>query len=87
MNIKAKVTCASVESWTNGVDGPKEGENVTFQAVYSEDKTSENYSFSQATPSLSLSMNISNPGAFGAFEKGKEYFLTFEPATNVASVS
>ena len=52
---------------------------MRFDAVYSDDKNSENYSFSQATPSLSLSMYISNPAVLDAFEQGKEYYLDFTP--------
>lgn len=59
--------------------GEKTGEQINAMAVYSEDKTTENYSYSVATPSLSLQMYISNPNAFGILEEGKEYYLDFAP--------
>lgn len=73
MNIKAKLRCDNVEKVGNG-------EQIELNAVYSEDKSTENYSFSAATPSARLSMFISNPSAIGAFEVGKEYYLDFTPA-------
>lgn len=57
------------------------GERIELNAVYSEDIKSENYSFSQSTPSATLNMYISNPSAFGFFKTGKEYFIKFLPAT------
>lgn len=73
MKIRAKVRCSKAEKYAGG-------ESVAFEAVYSDDKAQENYSFSQATPSLSLQMQISNPSALGQFEQGKEYYLDFTPA-------
>lgn len=40
----------------------------------------ENAVWSKATPSGSLKLYISNPGAFGALVVGKEYYLDFTPA-------
>lgn len=51
---------------------------VTLAPVYSSDKTSPNYSWSQATPSGELKMTITNPGAYEQFAVGKTYFMTFE---------
>lgn len=69
--IVAKVKCVGIaDSYGN--------ESVSFNAVI--DGSEENKSFSAATPSLNLNMVISNPDAKGAFEAGKEYLLTFEPA-------
>ncbi len=49
--------------------------NVSFLAVTM--GSPENEQFFSMTPSGSLSMGILNPDALAAFEKGKEYFLTF----------
>lgn len=76
MNILAKVKCNKVDKGGTP-DWPYE--IVDFNAVYSSDPETENYSFSKATPSLNLTMSITNPGAFGAFEAGKEYYLDFTP--------
>jgi hypothetical protein len=79
MNIIAKLKCEKVES-NESASSKKSYENVSLCAVYSEDKTSENYSFSQATPWAHLQMNISNPGAFDFFKEGQEYRVIFEKA-------
>lgn len=57
----------------------KHGESVSLLAVYSPDPNSPNYVWSEATPSGSLTMYISNPAAWGSFVQGKEYALTIEP--------
>ena len=83
MNIKAKMKCDDVQQLHTGgsVETDKVfTERVKLSAVYSEDKASENYSFSNATPSASVEMTISNPDAIGAFEQGKEYYVEFSPA-------
>lgn len=82
--IRAKIKVQSVinhpqTSVDDMVVASKTGEQIQAGAVYSDDKNSENYSFSVATPSLSLSMYISNPGAFGIFEPDQEYYLDFIP--------
>lgn len=61
---------------TSNNDG-KVGEDVELWAVYSSDPSSPNYSFSKATPSARLTAHVSNPGAFGFFEPGAEYDVTF----------
>ena len=77
--IRAKIKIDSVRP-----DGdPKTGEQIHGAAIYSSDKTTENYSFSVATPSLSLQMYISNPGAFDKLEQGKEYYLDFIPVEEI----
>jgi hypothetical protein len=69
--MRAKMLCTSVTDY-----GPS-NEQVTLQAVYSSDKNSENYAWSQASPSASVNISISNPGARGHFRPGKEYFVDF----------
>lgn len=82
--LRAKIKMNMVKSHPQtSVDDPavaaKSGEEIQAGAVYSEDKTTENYAFSVATPSLTLSMYISNPDAFGKLIQGKEYYLDFTP--------
>jgi hypothetical protein len=55
----------------------KQSEQVFLSPVYSSDPNTENYSFSQATPSGQISLWISNPGAWGYFERGAEYVIDF----------
>ncbi len=78
--IRAKIKIDSVKA---NSDDAKTGEQISAMAVYSSDKTTENYSFSVATPSLSLQMYISNPGAFDKLIQGKEYYLDFIPVEKV----
>ena len=80
MKITAKFRVHNVSDWNNGPDGAKSGERVQMSPVYSDDPSSENYSFSQATPGGSIEMSITNPDAFGAFELGGEYLIEFTPA-------
>lgn len=86
MNIRAKMQCTGVSDILDaaGTLGSKVGETVTFMAVYSSDPAQENYSFSQATPSASLSMYISNPAAFGSFVRDLEYCLDFSLAGTIS---
>jgi hypothetical protein len=76
--LKAKMKVYSNKPGSLAGDGSKASEQVTLSAVWSDDKNSENYSYSQATPNATLNMYISNPQAFGFFEEGAEYVLTFE---------
>jgi hypothetical protein len=77
---------ARLKAWTvNPVEyGPdddkkKVAEEVDLHAVYESDKSQPNWSFSTATPSAQLKMHISNPDAWGFFQKGVEYDVTFTP--------
>lgn len=54
-------------------------EEVELRAVYSTVPTSENYSWSKATPAALLTMTISNPDAVGKLELGKAYYIDFTP--------
>ena len=78
--IRAKFRVHNLTEWNGGPDGAKSGERVQMSPVYSSDPNSENYSFSQATPSGSIDLNITNPSAFGLFKEGREYFIDFTPA-------
>ena len=70
MSVVAKFKCTRIshnESYTEVVLGP----------VYSSDPTSENYSWSIATPWGEIKMNITNPDAYNQFELGKSYIINF----------
>ena len=58
-------------------DGNQVSERVTAGAVYSDDPASENKQWSQWTPSFTLDMTITNPGAFGRVKSGDEFYLDF----------
>ena len=76
--IKIGTVSASLDTYGPNPD-KKTGEAIHGSAVYSEDKTTENYAFSVATPSLTLQMFINNPDAFDKLIDGKEYYLDFVP--------
>ena len=71
--VTAKFKCSAI---TDGPEG-SEYKTVTLYQVYSSDPERENYSWSKATPSGTVTMNITNPAAFGWFEVGAEYFIDF----------
>lgn len=73
--IRAKFSC-----WEVKVD--EYGEHIHLEAVYGTDDkdNEENNQFSEATPSGTLKMMISNPSAMKFFEQGKEYYLDFSIA-------
>ena len=68
-----------VESVTHTGYPHKQCEQLKLRVVYSSDKNSPNYSFSEATPSGELSLTITNRSAWGAFEVGKEYDISIKP--------
>ena len=68
-------------------EGVKTGEEVKFHAVYSDDKSSPNYSYSEASPNASMSMLISNKDAWGFFKVGHAYDLIISPAKDAGAVT
>lgn len=89
LQIHAKFRVHDVQEWkfNDNKTGElvKTGEQVFMSPVYSSDPNSENYSYSQATPSGQISMSITNPGAWGFFERGGEYVIDFTKATATLS--
>jgi hypothetical protein len=70
--IRAKFYVNSVTQHSGGV------EEAHLSPVTS--GSEENKSFSRWTPSGKLDMQITNPGAQGFFQPGKEYYLDITPA-------
>jgi hypothetical protein len=70
--IRCKVSCWSVID-NKLADGSKYSETVTFGAVCD----AENAEWCKATPILNLSQTIDNPGAWGKFVVGQQYYLAF----------
>jgi hypothetical protein len=66
-NVRAKFLCTNIA-----------GTQVSLSAVVG--STGENASWSAATPSGSITMNISNPDALERFTQGAEYYIDFTPA-------
>lgn len=55
-------------------------EHLKFHAVYGGDTNSEDNTFSKATPSASLEMQITNEALYGQFKPGQKFYLDFTPA-------
>lgn len=81
MDVQAKMRVVRKTYGDNGVapEGRYIGVEVTLQPVYSDDKSSPNYTWSKATPSGEVKLYITNPAAHEAFELGKTYLVTFAP--------
>ena len=70
--LKAKFQCQTILVGSD-VETPK------LTAVYGKDGT-PNGQWSKYTPSGSLEMQITNPGARGFFKPGKSYLISFREA-------
>ncbi len=75
MKIRAKIQISS--AFPNEFGG---GEQVYAHGVYGGSTNAEDNSFSAATPSLMLQMNVTNPDVIGKLEKGKKYYIDFTEA-------
>jgi thiamine monophosphate synthase len=73
MEIRAKVVIGSAIK-------NEYGEQINAYGVHSGSTNAEDNTFSAATPSLHLSMSVTNPEAIGKLEQGKKYYLTFTEA-------
>lgn len=67
--VRAKFSCFHKDTGSSG--------QVRFCAVV--DNTKDNASWSEATPSGYLDMNVSNEAAFERFEVGQSYYIDFTP--------
>lgn len=77
--IKAKVSVSHIEeSKSSGTPEEKYSETVHMHPVYGDGE--ENKSYSDATPSGSISLAITNKSAWGFFVAGREYYVDFTPA-------
>ena len=54
-------------------------ERYVFDAVYSPDPETENYTWSKYTPFAHLEMTVTNSNLFGHFKNGQEIYLDFIP--------
>ena len=75
--IVAKFQCSGQQE-NKDHNNLKSSESIYLNAVYSDDPKHENYKWSKATPAGTLSLHISNPGAFNFFETFGEYKITIE---------
>ena len=79
--ILAKVSVNQVKV-TNATDFFPGNEEVFMSPVTSD--SPENKTFSEATPSGSFQMLITNTGAFGFFVNGEEYYVSFTKVPKAA---
>lgn len=86
MNVTAKFEVQSIteHAWSQTYKGEEiHPRTVKLQAVYGTGQ--ENKSWSEATPSGSIEMMITNPAAFEQFKLGAQVYLTFTDALPTAS--
>jgi hypothetical protein len=67
------------------LEGKQYSEDITLNAVYSEDPNHENKKWSHWTPAMHLTATINNPDAFGALDGVKEVFIDISPAEEPAA--
>ena len=60
---------------------------IKLGAVYSSDKTSENYAFWEASPNGSIELYITNPAGAAVFEGVKEFYVDFTPVEPPANAT
>lgn len=70
MTVKARMTCETINH-------TRWAKTVTLKPVYSSDPADPNFSYSQATPSGSIELTITNPAAADAFVVGSTYDVDF----------
>jgi hypothetical protein len=68
--IRAKMTAITKTIYNEARQG-----NITLQPVYSNDPTSENKKFWDATPSGKLELGGLKPETLASFELGKAYYI------------
>jgi hypothetical protein len=78
VTVYAKVRCIGNSAPPYYRDDNDTFRLVRFTPVYDADPKHPNFEWSQATPSGYIELGVSNPDAFGKFEVGSEYLLTFE---------
>jgi hypothetical protein len=94
MKVRAKFTVGKVsEMGYAGANGPykcvcyREGietavpqREITMGAVFDDGLAKENASFAEATPSGTITFQLSNPDLAEAFKVGETYYADFTPA-------
>ncbi len=70
-SMRAKLTVQSVKLLTYG-------EELEFSAVYT--GTPEDNSYSEATPTASAKLMVTNKNLLGKFKPGQSFYVTFEEA-------
>ncbi len=71
--MRAKLQLNSVKKTTYS-------EELEFSAVYGGEKNSEDNTFSEATPSATLTMSVTNKALHGKFTPGQKFYVDFTEA-------
>lgn len=75
VRAKFKVTCVTTKEIAPNYPHQK---SITLEAVYDQ-KVAEDVSFSKATPSGRIEMQIDNPDAIAAMPVGAVFYVDFTP--------
>jgi hypothetical protein len=81
MTVKARFKCIEIKNVYTGADPNSRLAAITLIPVYNDGNGNE--SWSKATPSGKLEMNVTNGEAIDQFALGNEYELTFEVVKKV----
>lgn len=76
--MRCKCTLSSKRTYENH-DGSPGSTELAFNAVYSPDKASEDHSFWEATPCLTLNITVTRPGAAADLRLGQSFYLDLTP--------
>lgn len=55
------------------------GEEVTLEARYDPNRNPEDVNFAVATPTGTMTFNVTNPAVLGQFKPGQEYYIDLIP--------
>lgn len=83
--VKARMTCAQIETQQPIPDGEILSKTVRLHPVYSDDPDNPNYSYSKATPAGLVQLTITNPGAYDSFDAGASYDIYIVPQGTAVS--
>lgn len=73
MSVRAKFKVAEVVK-------SEYAETVKFEAVYGGSTNAEDNTFSEATPSASCSLTVTNKAVWGKFVPGQKFYVDFTEA-------
>ena len=72
--MRCRFICVGVTSNFNA-SGEKYSEEVLAWPVYASE--GPNKAWAESTPAGEIQLTVTNPGAWGAFKKGRDYYVDF----------
>ena len=83
--MRAKLQVSSVFAHEDRETGTTTSETLHFHGVaksggYPADGTDEDNTFAKWSPSVNLTINVTNPALFGQFKPGQKFYADFTPA-------